>query len=243
MLVLDRTDPRRNYAGPVLNKLLADTDEKQRATDLVYGTIRNRLAIDMVIAKLAQCPIERIARKVVNIVRAGAYELIYCPETSDYAIVNEAVNLAHSVAGKKDANFVNAVLRKTTRVIFQRNASLKRVSLTRCIPTDHTSGCEFIDDLLPDPEFDANSYLSKAFSIPKWLVREWLRLDSGAMLPPDKDLREELLIVDYTFHKLSGKIQVMAQDVIKEHIGRSPNRADALRHTFYEPELLYPDLA
>lgn len=76
-----------------------------------------------------------------------------------------------------------------------------------------------------------------------WLVREWLRLDPGAMLPPDIELCEELTIVTFTYHKKSGKIQVMAQDVIKEHLGRSPNKADALRHTFYEPELLYKGLA
>jgi len=76
-----------------------------------------------------------------------------------------------------------------------------------------------------------------------WLVREWLRTDPGAMLPPDQDLLEELTIVTYSHNKRNGKIMVMAQDVIKDHLGRSPNRADALRHTFYEPELLYPDLA
>lgn len=76
-----------------------------------------------------------------------------------------------------------------------------------------------------------------------WLTREWLRLDPGAMLPPDRQLIEELTIVTFTYHKKSGKIMVMDQDTIKEHLGRSPNKADSLRHTFYEPELLYPDLA
>jgi hypothetical protein len=42
---LNRCDPKRNYATPVLNKLLSKTDQRQRATDLVLGTIRNRHAI------------------------------------------------------------------------------------------------------------------------------------------------------------------------------------------------------
>ena len=42
---LNRCDPQRSYASTVLNKLLSKTDEKQRATDLVLGTIRNRYAI------------------------------------------------------------------------------------------------------------------------------------------------------------------------------------------------------
>jgi len=63
-----------------------------------------------------------------------------------------------------------------------------------------------------------------------WEVREWLRTDPGAMLPPDEDLIEELLCP--TYETGTGKIVVMSQDDIKEVLGRSPNRADALRMTF-----------
>jgi hypothetical protein len=47
--VLRRFDAKRAYAGPTLDRLLGQTDEKQRATDLVFGTIRNLGAIDRVI--------------------------------------------------------------------------------------------------------------------------------------------------------------------------------------------------
>jgi hypothetical protein len=40
--VLNRCDPKHNYAAPILNELLSETDQKKRATDLVLGTIRNR---------------------------------------------------------------------------------------------------------------------------------------------------------------------------------------------------------
>ena len=172
--VLEKFDRDRTDSQKTLHEKIHEANRKGRATDIVYGAIRNRMTIDMVISRFSGLSKDRIRPKLLNILRVAVFELIYVPETSDYAIVNEAVNLAHSAAGKKDANFVNAVMRKITRVIFQRNASLKRVSLTRCIPTDHTSGCEFIDDLLPDPESDGNSYLSKAFSLPKWVVGEWL---------------------------------------------------------------------
>lgn len=73
MAVLNQFEPERNYAGPILNKLLHKTSQKQRATDLVFGTIRNRAAIDMVIARLADCPVERIPAKLLNIIRIGEY--------------------------------------------------------------------------------------------------------------------------------------------------------------------------
>jgi len=63
-----------------------------------------------------------------------------------------------------------------------------------------------------------------------WQVREWLRTDSSAMIPPDEELIEELTTPTYEIQ--NGKIKVMSQDDIKEVLGRSPNKADALRHTF-----------
>lgn len=63
-----------------------------------------------------------------------------------------------------------------------------------------------------------------------WATREWLRTDH-AMLPPDEQLIEELLIATYNIS--SGKIRVMRKDVMKELLRRSPDRADALHLTFY----------
>ena len=73
-----------------------------------------------------------------------------------------------------------------------------------------------------------------------WAVREWLRTDPGAMLPPDEMLTEELTVPTYEIR--NGKIRVMAKDVMRELLRRSPDRADALCLTFYEPEVLFPGL-
>jgi hypothetical protein len=72
-----------------------------------------------------------------------------------------------------------------------------------------------------------------------WACREWLRTDPGAMLPPDELLIEELQIA--TYEVFNGKIRVMKKDTIRELLTRSPDRADALCLTFYQPKLLFPD--
>ena len=51
--VLREFDPTRDYAGPILDRLLDQTEERQRATDLVYGTLRNLTALDAVIAQFS----------------------------------------------------------------------------------------------------------------------------------------------------------------------------------------------
>jgi 16S rRNA (cytosine967-C5)-methyltransferase len=89
--VLNRFDPKRDYAGQLLNELLPQTQEKQRATDLVFGTIRNRAAIDAVIEVLSGRRVRRIQTDILNVIRIAVYELAYNPQTPDYSIVNEAV--------------------------------------------------------------------------------------------------------------------------------------------------------
>ena len=172
--VLKGFDPKHNYAGEILNKLLQQTDEKQRATDLVFGTIRNRCAIDMIIAEFADCPTERIPAKLLNIIRIGVYELIYSPATAEYAVVNEAVENAKTIAGTKQAGFVNAVLRQIIRHIKNRQVPLSQADAERTLPATASTSCEFDIRFLPVPEQKPADYLSSAFSLPKWLVADWL---------------------------------------------------------------------
>jgi len=173
--VLNRCDPEKNYAGPVLDKLLHKTEQRQRATDLVFGTLRNRRAIDMVIATFSGRPVQRISPHLLNIIRVGLYEFVYSPATEEYAIVNEAVEHTKAVAGKKQAGFVNAVLRQVLRHIDNRHVPLEHASARRTLPRALATGCEFDADFLPDHETSPDGYLSVAFSLPGWLVTNWLK--------------------------------------------------------------------
>ena len=174
MIVLSGFDPKKTYAGPILNGLLGQTEQKQRATDLVFGTIRNTRAIDMVIAKLADCPVQRIPAKLLGIIRTAAYELIYSPQTGEHSIVNEAVENAKKIAGRKQTGFVNAVLRQLTRQIKNRQIPLSDADVKRTLPQTLSAGCEFDVDILPGPKASPADYYSKAFSLGKRLIADWL---------------------------------------------------------------------
>jgi hypothetical protein len=63
-----------------------------------------------------------------------------------------------------------------------------------------------------------------------WLTREWLRTDSAAMLPPDEQLADELCAP--TYHIKRGEIVVSNKDELRDRLGRSPDKADALCLTF-----------
>lgn len=71
-----------------------------------------------------------------------------------------------------------------------------------------------------------------------WACREWLRTDTGAMLPPDEALIQELLTPTYEI--TNGRIKIMPKNrtegkvCMKELLKRSPDRAEALIMTFGE---------
>ena len=171
---LNHCDPKRNYASTILNKLLSETNQKQRATDIVLGTIRNRSAIDTVIAEFSGRQVNRIPDKLLNIIRVGTYELVYSPATAQHSIVNEAVENAKALIGKKQVGFVNAVLRQITRGITNRQIELSKSNPRRTLCQTLETGCEFGRDFLPNPESSPAEYLSTVFTLPGWLISDWL---------------------------------------------------------------------
>lgn len=54
----------------------------------------------------------------------------------------------------------------------------------------------------------------------------------GLALPKDDDLAAELLAIEYKFME-NGKVRIESKDKIKENLGRSPDKADALALTYF----------
>lgn len=64
-------------------------------------------------------------------------------------------------------------------------------------------------------------------------MAEWIK--RGGCLPKDRELLRELVAPTYTFH--NGKFRLEEKQQIKERLGFSPDKADALALTFAHPEL------
>ena len=67
-----------------------------------------------------------------------------------------------------------------------------------------------------------------------WCIRDWLnpKNDTGAMLPPDTQFDEEATEIKWSFRS-DGRIFIEPKEDIKERLGRSPDKFDALANTFY----------
>ena len=82
---------------------------------MVYGALRWRGRIDWVLGSLLRDPLEDLDPTVRNLLRLGAYELLFLDRVPSYATVNELVELAKRCAGPGKARLVNAVLRRIAR--------------------------------------------------------------------------------------------------------------------------------
>lgn len=86
-------------------------DVRTFADQLVQGTLAHRPEIDQLIASHANnWEINRMAVVDRNIIRMGAYELLYVEEVPPKVCLNEAVELAKRFGDEESSKFVNGIL-------------------------------------------------------------------------------------------------------------------------------------
>ena len=112
---LNAVDESGAYTNLSLERLLRhslSSADKALLVQLVYGTVSMKLALDFQLNRLLRRPIETLPTAIRNILRLGAYQIMYLAKIPPHAAVNEAVKLAHRFGHVGTARLVNAVLRR-----------------------------------------------------------------------------------------------------------------------------------
>ncbi len=123
-----------------------DARDRAFATELAYGSIKMRRALDWYLESFIGERKTELPSTIHEILRLAVYELVYT-RADTHATVFEFVNLAKRYGHRGVANLVNAVLR----------------SFIRERPLDPTRDLFESDD----------EYLGTRYSLPTWLVRQW----------------------------------------------------------------------
>jgi transcription antitermination protein NusB len=101
------------------HRLGAEIDDVQYAgaevdffDDIVSGVDARRAEIDtMIESKLGdQWKISRLDKTMLQILRAGIYELIARPDVPKASVIGEYIDVAHAFFDEKDAKFANGLL-------------------------------------------------------------------------------------------------------------------------------------
>jgi N utilization substance protein B len=87
--------------------------------DVVTGAIARRDEIDALLSeKLAEgWSIARLDKTMLQILRAGTYELLARADVPTGAVIGEYVDVAHAFFEKREAKFVNGVLDAVAKVV------------------------------------------------------------------------------------------------------------------------------
>jgi 16S rRNA (cytosine967-C5)-methyltransferase len=115
-------------------------------TELIYGVIENRSYLDYVMNKLSKMKAEKMQMHVRIFLEMGIYQILFLDSVSDYAAVNETVNLVNGF-DKKSSGFVNAILRNVIR----QKETIAKVDIT--------------DNIM---------YLSTKYSYKPWMIKNWV---------------------------------------------------------------------
>ncbi len=141
------------YANLVLQKMVPESGLRGAdvglLTELVYGALRWRNRLDYVIDRFSKVPAARMNHIVRNILRLGAYQLLFLDRVPAAAACNESVVLAKQWQLGGLAGFVNGLLRNIAR-------SRHEIAY-------------------PSLEEEPVLHISTKYSHPAWLVERWIR--------------------------------------------------------------------
>ncbi len=143
----------KNYSHLVIRAVLEKyqyLDKRDRAfiTRVSEGTIQRMIELDYIIDRFSNVKTAKMKPVIRNILRMGVYQLKYMDAVPASAACNEAVKLARKKGFSSLSGFVNGVLRNISRNLF--------------------------DVTYPDVETEPAASLSVRYSMPEWIVREWL---------------------------------------------------------------------
>jgi 16S rRNA (cytosine967-C5)-methyltransferase len=115
--LLWRWDEGRRAADDLLHEALAgsDMDDRDRAlaTELFYGCLRQRAALDWLAAQKSRQGAPKPAPAILA--RLGLYQLFFLDRIPAHAAVHETVALAKRRLSPREAGFLNALLRAAER--------------------------------------------------------------------------------------------------------------------------------
>jgi len=127
-----------------------DPRDRRFMRELVYGMLRRRAWLDALLETRIRGGFSRIEPDVHDLLRLGAYQLLYMRSVPAYAAIAQTVELAKRRHGVGPGRLANAVLRRLDR---------------------ETHGAASLSVELPTDPVDA---LAVTESHPRWLVARWV---------------------------------------------------------------------
>lgn len=155
-LVLDillEMEKTQEYGNLLIRNVLdkynyLDGNRKAFLKRLTEGVVERRIQLDYALECYSSVPVRKMKPVIRNVLRMGAYQILFMDGVPDSAACNEAVKLATRRKFQSLKGFVNGVLRNLSR-------NKENISW-------------------PERGKDPVQYLSVVYSMPEWIIRMWI---------------------------------------------------------------------
>ncbi|MGD8279550.1 MAG: transcription antitermination factor NusB [Gemmatimonadota bacterium] len=174
-----------------------DAQERGFAHELTYGTTRLRGRLDYLLARHVHRGLDSLDAAALEVLRLGAYQLLYMGSVPAYAAVSQSVDQAREDVGAGVAGLVNAVLRK--------------------VDADGDGAERF-----PSFEREPADFLASWGSHPRWLVDRWLgrwSADSVRSLIEADNLRPSTCVVPLEMEPTDAVARLAEEGTPAEVVG------------------------
>lgn len=119
--VLNRSRSRDGFAAELVEDALAKANlsaqDRRFVTQLVFGVIRRGGTLDALLKPFIKIPLHAVQPRVWDVLRLGAFQLVFLTHVPKHAAVNEAVELATHIGAPKAKGFVNSVMRRVAELV------------------------------------------------------------------------------------------------------------------------------
>lgn len=117
---LRRLQKSRKPVNAIFNNLLAEhpleNNDRQLATNIIYGVLRSRDSLDFMLQQLCRQPLTKLKPFIHQTLRTGLFQILYLSRIPESAAVNESVKAVQAARLPKQLQgFVNGVLRNSIR--------------------------------------------------------------------------------------------------------------------------------
>ncbi|MFH1852181.1 MAG: 16S rRNA (cytosine(967)-C(5))-methyltransferase RsmB [Candidatus Neomarinimicrobiota bacterium] len=119
---------------------------RQRITSMTQEITRWQGRLDYWLGQVSHRPLTDLQRRLLILLRIGAYEILLDDQIPDYAAINSAVDLARRRVGRQATGLVNATLRNVAK----------------------------LDPLAPPSDPDHHTTEADWYSFPRWLWGRWI---------------------------------------------------------------------
>jgi 16S rRNA (cytosine967-C5)-methyltransferase len=195
----DLLDPSFERRAAVL-----DARDRRWTQELLYGMLRRRAWIDALLSDRVRGGLARLDGDLIDLLRLGAYQLLYMGSVPGYAAIAQTVELAKRRHGLGASKLVNAVLRRLDR---------ERDALDVPAPADPVEA------------------LALRQSHPRWLVARWVARwgaeETERLLVANN---QEAPLILRPYHTVREQLEAMLESA-GVHVEDAPLVHDSIRLT------------